>query len=230
MKLIFANKNYSSWSLRAWLVLKHFNIPFDEDMVLLNGDGWRENLRKKSPSGKVPVLVDGDVVVPETIAIIEYLNDKYPAKGIWPSNRVERALARAAAAEMHGGFNAIRNEAPMNLRASHPGKVDPDLVAADLKRIERLWGELISRSGGPYLFGSFTAADAMFAPVATRIRTYELPVTDLAMEYVEAIYALPAFQEWLVEAVKEPWTVEQDEIDSILAARKLANGEAAGRA
>jgi glutathione S-transferase len=230
MKLIFANKNYSSWSLRPWLVLKHFNIPFDEDQVLLNGEGWKANLLKKSPTGKVPVLIDGDVVIPETIAIIEYLNDKYPAKGIWPSNRVERALARAAAAEMHGGFSAIRNEAPMNLRASHPGKVDPDLVAGDLKRIERLWGELISRSGGPYLFGSFTAADAMFAPVATRIRTYELPVTDLAMEYVEAIYALPAFQEWLAEAVKEPWTVEQDEIDLILARRELARKAAAGNA
>ena len=230
MKLIFANKNYSSWSLRPWLVLKHFNIPFDEDMVLLSGEGWQENLRKKSPSGKVPVLVDGDVVIPETIAIIEYLNDKYPAKGIWPSNRVERALARSAAAEMHGGFSALRNEAPMNLKASHPGKVDPDLVAADLKRIERLWGELMSRSGGPYLFGSFTAADAMFAPVATRIRTYELAVTDLAMEYVEAIYALPAFQEWLAEAVKEPWTVPQDEIDVMLAERNLANSKVAGRA
>ena len=230
MKLIFANKNYSSWSLRPWLVLRHFNIPFDEEMVLLSGEGWKETIRKKSPSGKVPVLVDGDVVIPETIAIIEYLHDKYPAKGIWPSNRVERALARSAAAEMHGGFNALRNEAPMNLKASHPGKVDPDLVAADLKRIERLWGELMSRSGGPYLFGSFTAADAMFAPVATRIRTYELAVTDLAMEYVEAIYALPAFQEWLAEAVKEPWTVEQDEIDVILAQRNLATSEAAGRA
>jgi glutathione S-transferase len=230
MKLIFANKNYSSWSLRPWLVLKHFNIPFDEDQVLLNGEGWKANLLKKSPTGKVPVLIDGDVVIPETIAIIEYLNDKYPAKGIWPSNRVERALARAAAAEMHGGFSAIRNEAPLTLRASHPGKVDPDLVAGDLKRIERLWGELISRSGGPYLFGSFTAADAMFAPVATRIRTYELPVTDLAMEYVEAIYALPAFQEWLAEAVKEPWTVEQDEIDLILARRELARKAAAGNA
>jgi len=230
MKLIFANKNYSSWSLRPWLVLKHFNIPFDEEMVLLSGEGWQEKIRKKSPSGKVPVLVDGDVVIPETIAIMEYLHDKYPAKGIWPSNRVERALARSAAAEMHGGFNALRNEAPMNLRASHPGKVDPDLVAADLKRVERLWGELISRSGGPYLFGSFTAADAMFAPLATRIRTYELAVTDLAMEYVEAIYALPAFQEWLAEAVKETWTVEHDEIDVLLAKRKLASSEAAGRA
>ncbi|MGV3490574.1 MAG: glutathione S-transferase family protein [Devosia sp.] len=220
MKLIFANRNYSSWSLRAWLVLKHFGIPFDEELVLLNGDGWKENIRKKSPSGKVPVLVDGDVTIPETIAIIEYLHDKYPAKGIWPSNRVERAYARAAAAEMHGGFTALRNAAPMNLRASHPGKVDPDLVADDLKRIERLWGDLISRSGGPYLFGSFSAADAMFAPVATRIRTYELPVTDLAQEYVEAIYALPAFQDWFAEAVKEPWTVEHDEIDFILAQKK----------
>lgn len=222
MKLIFANRNYSSWSLRAWLVLRHFGIPFDEEQVLLNGEGWQETLRRKSPSGKVPVLVDGDVMVPETIAIIEYLNDKYPAKGIWPSNRVDRALARAAAAEMHGGFTALRDSAPMNLRASHPGKVDVDVVADDLKRIERIWGDLLSRSGGPYLFGAFGATDAMFAPVATRIRTYELPVSDLAGEYVEAIYAVPAFQEWLAEAVKEPWVVEQDEIDVINARRKAA--------
>jgi glutathione S-transferase len=165
------------------------------------------------------------MVVPETIAIIEYLNDKYPAKGIWPSNRVERALARAASAEMHGGFNALRNAAPMNLRSSHPGKVDFDVVADDLKRIERLWGDLLSRSGGPYLFGAFNAADAMFAPVATRIRTYELPVSDLAQEYVEAIYALPAFQAWFAEAVKEPWIVDHDEIDII-----IANRDAAGHA
>lgn len=223
MKLIFANRNYSSWSLRAWLVLRHFNIAFDEELVLLNGEGWKDIIRKKSPSGQVPVLVDGDVVLPETIAIIEYLNDKYPAKGIWPSSRVERAYARAAASEMHGGFNALRNAAPMNLRASHVGKVDFDVVADDLRRIERLWGDLLSRSGGPYLFGAFNAADAMFAPVASRIRTYGLPVSDLAQEYVEAIYALPAFQEWFAEAVKEPWVVEQDEIDMILAKRDAAN-------
>lgn len=222
MKLIFGNRNYSSWSLRPWLVLKHFNIPFDEEMVMLSGEGWRETLRKKSPTGKVPVLVDGDVVVPETIAIIEYLNDKYPAKGIWPSNRVERAMARAAAAEIHGGFTALRNAAPMNLRASHPGKIDLDEVAADLKRIERLWGDLLSRSGGPFLFGGFNGADAMFAPVATRIRTYDLPVTDMAAEYVDAVYALPAFQEWLAEARKEPWVVEDDEIE-VLIARKAAS-------
>jgi glutathione S-transferase len=215
MKLIFGNRNYSSWSLRAWLVLKHFGIPFDEELVLLNGEGWKEIIRKKSPTGKVPVLIDGGVVLPEAIAIIEYLNDKYPAKGIWPSDRVKRAEARAVSAEMHGGFSALRDNAPMNLRSSHPGKVDFDTVAGDLRRIEQIWGDLTGESGGPYLFGKFNAADAMFAPVATRIRTYDLPVSDAAQEYVEAIYALPAFQEWFAEAVKEPWIVEQDEIDMI---------------
>ena len=215
MKLIFANRNYSSWSLRAWLVLKHFGIPFDEELVLLNGEGWKEDIRRKSPTGQVPVLIDGEATVPETIAIIEYLNDKYPAKGIWPSGRLERAQARAVSAEMHGGFTALRNTAPMNLRASYPGRIDFDTIAADLRRIEQIWGDLTSDSGGPFLFGKFTAADAMFAPVAGRIRTYALPVSDVAMEYVEKIYALPAFQEWLAEAAKEPWIVEQDEIDFI---------------
>jgi len=220
MKLLFANRNYSSWSLRAWLVLKHFGIPFDEDLVQLSGEGWQQALRKKSPSGRVPVLIDGEAVVPETIAIIEYLNDKYPAKGIWPSDRLRRAQARSISAEMHGGFATLRDAAPMNLRASHPGKVDADLVARDLRRIEEIWGDFTAESGGPFLFGKFGGADAMFAPVATRIRTYALPVSDAAMEYVEAIYALPAFQEWLAEAIKEPWIVEDDEIDIMHARAK----------
>jgi glutathione S-transferase len=220
VKLIFANRNYSSWSLRAWLVLKHFGIPFDEDLVQLSGEGWQQALRKKSPSGRVPVLIDGEAVVPETIAILEYLHDKYPAKGIWPSDRLRRAQARSVSAEMHGGFVALRDAAPMNLRASHPGKVDADLVARDLRRIEEIWGDLTSESGGPFLFGKFSGADAMFAPVATRIRTYALPVSDVAMEYVEAIYSLPAFQEWLAEAIKEPWIVEDDEIDIMHARAK----------
>jgi glutathione S-transferase len=217
VKLIIANRNYSSWSLRPWLVLKHFGIPFEEELVLLNGEGWQENIRRKSPSGRVPVLIDGEARIPESLAIIEYLNDKYPAKQIWPSGRIERAIARSVSAEMHGGFRTLRDSAPMNLRASHPGKVDPDLVAADLRRIEEIWGDLTSDSGGPFLFGKFTAADAMFAPVATRIRTYALPVSDVAAEYVETIYALPAFQAWLAEAIKEPWTVDDDEIDVIQA-------------
>ena len=213
MKLIIGNKNYSSWSVRPWLVLTHFAIPFDEQIVMLSGEGWREALRKVSPSGKVPVLIEGDVVVYETIAIIEYLAERFPHKKIWPTDRKQRAVARSAAAEMHAGFSALRNLAPMNLKASYPNRIDLDAVAADLKRIERLWGDLLQKSGGPYLFEEFCAADAMFAPLASRIRTYELPTTDVVGEYVEAIYALPAFQQLLADASKESWVVQRDEID-----------------
>lgn len=215
MKLLIGNRNYSTWSLRPWLVLRHFEIPFEDEVLQLAGPGWRENLRARSPTGKVPVLLDDDLVVPETLAIIEYLADLFPDKAIWPADRRDRALARAAAAEMHAGFTALRNNAPMNLRASHPGKVDLDAVRKDLHRMEELWGGLLARSGGPYLFGDFSAADAMFAPLATRLRTYDLPVSDVAGRYVEAIYALPAFQTWRGMALQEPWIVDDDEIDVI---------------
>ena len=215
MKLLIGNRNYSTWSLRPWLVLKHFEIPFEDEVLQLAGPGFRDVLAQRSPTGRVPVLIDGDLVVPETIAIIEYLADRFPDKRIWPAEINERALARAAAAEMHGGFAALRSHAPMNLRAFHPGKVSADSVSKDLHRIETLWGGLLEKSGGPFLFGAFTAADAMFAPVATRIRTYALPVSDRASGYVEAVYSLPAFQEWLALALKEPWVVDDDEIDVI---------------
>ncbi|WP_297113378.1 glutathione S-transferase family protein, partial [uncultured Devosia sp.] len=180
MKLLIGNRNYSTWSLRPWLVLRHFEIPFEDEVLQLSGTGWREKLAARSPTAKVPVLLDGELVVPETIAIIEYLADGFPDKAIWPQDRADRALARAAAAEMHAGFSGLRTHAPMNLRASHPGKVDLDAVRKDLHRVEELWGGLLTRSGGPYLFGEFSAADAMFAPLATRLRTYELPVSDVA--------------------------------------------------
>lgn len=215
MKLLIGNRNYSTWSLRPWLVLRHFDIPFEDEVLQLSGPGWRENLAARSPTGKVPVLLDDGLVIPETIAIIEYLAERFPDRVIWPQERRDRALARAAAAEMHGGFMGLRSNAPMNLRASHPGKVDLDAVRKDLHRLETLWGGLLAGSGGPYLFGAFSAADAMFAPVATRIRTYELPVSDVAGRYVEAIYALPAFQDWLGQALAEPWIVDDDEIDVI---------------
>lgn len=216
MKLIIANKNYSSWSVRPWLVLTHFGIPFEEDQVLLGEDEkTKELFRKKTPAGKVPVLIDGDVVVHESIAIIEYLAERFPHKKIWPTDRKQRAAARAISAEMHAGFPALRANAPMNLRASYPNRLDLDLLAADLKRVEWLWGEQLQKSGGPYLFEEFTAADAMYAPLASRIRTYELPTSDLAAEYVDAIYALPAFQQLLADAQKEPWVVEHDELDYI---------------
>jgi glutathione S-transferase len=215
MKLLIGNRNYSTWSLRPWLVLRHFDIPFEDEVLQLQGEGWREVLARRSPTGKVPVLQDGDLAIVETIAIIEYLADRFPDKPIWPADIAERALARAAAAEMHSAFTGLRSHAPMNLRASHPGKVSVDAVAKDLHRLETLWGSLLARSGGPFLFGAFTAADAMFAPVATRIRTYALPVSDVAAGYVEAIYGLPAFQDWLGLALHEPWIVDDDEIDVI---------------
>lgn len=215
MKLLIGNRNYSSWSLRPWLVLRHFDIPFEDEVLQLQGEGFRDVLAQRSPTGKVPVLQDGGLVVVESIAIIEYLADRFPDRAIWPSDIGERALARAAAAEMHSAFSALRSHAPMNLRASHPGKVSVDAVARDLHRLETLWGGLLTRSGGPFLFGAFTAADAMFAPVATRIRIYDLPVSDMAAGYVEAIYALPAFQDWLTLALREPWIVDEDEIDVI---------------
>ena len=215
MKLIIANKNCSSWSLRPWLVVTHFAIPFEEQQVLLNGEGWAEKIRSVSPTGRVPLLIDGDLAIPESIAIIEYLAEQFPDKPIWPRDRRQRALARAAAAEMHAGFFGLRNAAPMNLRGSFPGRVAIDDVANDLRRVEELWGGLLQASGGPFLFGDFTAADAMYAPLATRLRTYELPISDMAAGYVEAIYALPAFQTWFAAGVIEPWIVEQDEIDVI---------------
>lgn len=215
MKLLIGNRNYSTWSLRPWLVLRHFDIPFEDEVLQLAGPGWKETLAQRSPTGKVPLLIDGDLAVPETIAIIEYLADKFPEKAIWPAGIGDRALARAAAAEMHAGFSALRSNAPMNLRTSHPSKVPLDRVAADLHRVEALLGGLLERSGGPYLFGAFTGADAMYAPLATRLRTYDLPMSDVLAGYVEAIYALPVFQQWLAEALKEPWIVDDDEIDVI---------------
>ncbi|HHG89573.1 MAG TPA: glutathione S-transferase family protein [Devosia sp.] len=215
MKLLIGNKNYSSWSLRPWLVLKHFDIAFEEEMLLLNGENWKQKMIEATPNGCVPVLVDGDLVIAETIAIIEYLADRFPGKAIWPVDIFKRAQARAAAAEMHAGFSALRNAAPMNLRASHPGRICMDEVGVDIARLEDLLGGLLKQSGGPFLFGEFCAADAMFAPVAGRIKTYEIPVSERLEDYFDAIYELGAFKQWLSDALKETWIVEMDEIDFI---------------
>lgn len=215
MKLLIANKNYSSWSLRPWLVLSHFAIPFEEQLLPLSGEGWKANFVKHSPTGRVPVLVDGDLAIPETLAIIEYLADTHPHKPIWPASTPSRALARAFASEMHAGFLALRSHAPMNLRASHPGRVDFNAVKQDVERFETLVEQSVGASGGPYLFGEFSAADAMFAPLATRIRTYAIPCSAALSSYVENIHQLPAFQVWLSAALSETDIVQEDEIDYI---------------
>lgn len=213
VKILIGNKNYSTWSLRPWLVLKHFEFDFTEEVLPLSGEGWKQNLVDRTPTGTVPVLQDGDLAIPETIAIIEYLADVKPDAAIWPTDVHDRARARALAAEMHAGFTALRSAAPMNLRADFPDRIDLDSVAANLHRLEVALGGALEKSGGPFLFGSFTAADAMFAPIATRIKTYHLPVSDLLQNWIEAIYALPAFQAWFADAMKETAIVPQDEID-----------------
>lgn len=221
LRLLIGNKNYSSWSLRPWLVLKHFEIAFQEELLLLSGEGWKERILERSPSGRVPVLIDGELVIPETIAIIEYLADTFPEKAIWPEDISDRALARSASAEMHAGFSELRSKAPMNLRGVHPGRIAFSDVAEDVARLNRLWSELITRSGGPFLFGAFSAVDAMYAPVATRLRTYSIPVTAIMDRYVAAIHELPAFVEWRQAGIAEPWIVEEDEIDVIQGQRDV---------
>ncbi|MEX0628753.1 MAG: glutathione S-transferase, partial [Cucumibacter sp.] len=146
---------------------------------------------------------------------IEYFADRFPDKGVWPRDFKDRAIARALSAEVHGGFNDLRNAAPMNLRASHPNRIDLGAVGGDLKRFEAIVAERIKASGGPFLFGKFSAADAMYAPLATRLETYVLPVSRTTHAYMEAVFALPAFREWKAAAMQEPWIVDMDEIDVI---------------
>ncbi len=215
MKLFFGNKNYSSWSLRPWLVLTHFDIAFEEELLLLNGEGWKARLVEKTPFGFVPCLQDGALNIGETIAIIEYLADRFPDKDIWPQDIKQRALARAASAKMHAGFSNLRMAAPMNLRASHPGRIARDDIAGDMAELETLLGGLLDASGGPFLFGEFCAADAMFAPVAARVRTYAIPVSAQLHSYFDALYGLEAFKTWLGDALNETWVVGEDEIDNL---------------
>ncbi len=217
MKLLIGNKNYSSWSLRPWLVMKHFAIEFEEELILLNGPDWKQNLNRRTPFGFVPVLQDDGLVIGETIAIIEYLAEKFPGRPIWPGDGESRAMARMASARMHAGFAAIRNAAPMNLRASFPGRVSADEITQDISGLEDLLGGLLKKSRGDFLFGEFCAADAMFAPVAARIKTYDIAVSDRLRQYFAAIFALDAFEEWLEAALEESWIVQEDEIDFIQA-------------
>ena len=217
MKLIIGNKNYSTWSMRPWLVLKAFGIVFEEETALLSGEGWQAHIRSVSPSGRVPVLIDDDLVIPESLAIIEYLSERFPELAIWPADTAQRARARSVSAEMHGGFTALRRAAPMNLRASHPGRVDPAHFARDLARIEAIWGDAVGASGGPFLFGTFSAANAMFAPVVSRFGTYAIAVSAAAHRYMDAVMADPAYIEWKAGALAEPWIIADDEIDVIQA-------------
>jgi len=203
MQLVIGNKNYSSWSLRPWIALKVLGIPFDEERIPLYRPGSKERILGYSPAGKVPILRDGDTVVWDSLAILEYLAEKYPK--LWPSDRAERAKARSVAAEMHSGFAKLREHMSMNTRKRYPGKGRTPESMADVARIDDIW----SQARGPFLFGAFTAADAMYAPVVLRFRTYEVGVRNKG--YMDAMLALPAMREWIEAAEREPESIpEQD--------------------
>jgi glutathione S-transferase len=202
--LVIANKNYSSWSLRAWLGLTQAGIVFDEMKIRLGFPDTKERILGYSPAGKVPVLLDGQIRVWESIAILEYAAERWPEKRMWPADRGARALARAVSAEMHAGFAALRTAMPMNCRGRYPGKGRNPAVDADIRRVTEIWTDCLKRSGGPFLFGAFSIADAMYAPVASRFLTYGVNLAGAVQQCAESVLALPAMRAWYDAAAVEP--------------------------
>jgi glutathione S-transferase len=219
MQLFIGNKNYSSWSLRPWLLMRHRGIVFEEVKLRLSFEGdspFKARLLGLAPTGKVPLLIDEGLAIWDTLAIAEYLAESFPALHLWPDERSDRARARCLCAEMHSGFGALRNSFPMNMEASLP-EVGQRLLrestetAKDLERIVTMWSGQLESSGGPFLFGPFCIADAYFAPVCSRIRTYALPVNAVVAGYVERMFALPAMQTWLQDSLAENDFLDFDE-------------------
>jgi glutathione S-transferase len=213
LKLVIANKAYSSWSMRPWILMNHFKIAFEEVVIPLDQPDTREKLLAYSPSAKAPVLIDGGVTIWESLAIIEYLAEKYPKRQIWPQPRAARALARALAAEMHAGFQPLRSHLPTNFRRPVRLRAPTEEAARDIARIEAAWASTRRRfgRGGPFLFGSFSAADAMFAPVINRLHIYAVAVAPQTRLYMDAIMALPAWQRWHRDAAAEDGRIERYE-------------------
>ena len=203
MKLVIGNKNYSSWSLRPWIAMKVFGFAFEETRIPLYGPRSKEAILQHSPAGKVPVLIDGATAVWDSLAILEYLAEKKP--GVWPAAVPERARARSFSAEMHSGFPNLREHMSMNVRKRYPGKGRTPAVLQEVERIRAIWWQ----AKGPFLFGAFTAVDAMYAPVVLRFRTYEVELPGTAKAYYEAMLALPAMQEWIAAAERETEAIPQ---------------------
>jgi len=195
--------------------MKVAGIPFDEKLIPLYEPGSREAILEYSPAGKVPVLIDGETHIWESLAILEYLAEKFPEAGLWPADARARAQARAVATEMHGGFQALRKNCPMNLWLPPKKRPQPDDAMNDVRRIDAIWSGCRARfgTGGPFLFGAFGAADAMYAPVVTRFNSYGLDVGDISRRYMDAVLALPAFLEWRAAGLQEPWVMQSNEPD-----------------
>jgi glutathione S-transferase len=215
LHLIIGNKNYSSWSMRPWIAMKAAGISFTEEVISLDAADFKQRVSRVSGAGKVPVLTDGNAHVWESLAILDYLAEKFPAAGLWPTDPAARGLARAVAAEMHAGFVPLRRHLPMNMwRPPQPREL-PDEVVANVRRIEQIWTECRTRYGqdGAFLFGRFGAADAMYAPVVSRFHTYAVAVGPVARNYIKAVMDLPAWAAWRDAAIKEPWVLPKDEVD-----------------
>lgn len=215
LHLIIGNKNYSSWSLRPWMALSMAHIPFDETIIPLNRPQTNKLITEHSGAGKVPVLHHGKLTIWESLAILEYLAEIFPDKRLWPEGKAARAAARSAASEMHCGFAALRSACPMNLHRPRKAIALADMVKADITRIDTLWRDCRRAHGkkGRFLFGGFSNADAMFAPVVTRFDTYDIKVSPESRAYVDAVLATPAFQAWKTAALLETWTIASEEID-----------------
>ena len=211
--LYIGNKAYSSWSMRPWLLMRHFDIPFTDETIRLDQPTTSADIQRHSPTGRVPALAADGVLVWESLAIMEFLAERFPDKAIWPADPEARALARSLASEMHAGFQRLRQVCPTNFRRLQRAIDIPDDVRRDVDRIEAAWATTRARwgQGGPFLFGAFTAADAMFAPVVSRFWTYAVPVKPETQAYMEAIMALPAWQAWMDGAKAEPWSIPKFE-------------------
>ncbi len=211
LKLVLANKAYSSWSLRPWILLAHFKIPFEEIVIPM---GSLEVMLKYAPTGKCPSLHDGRIAVWESLAIIEYVAELYPEKAIWPRGKAARAHARSLASEMHAGFLPLRQACPTNFRRAPKAIALSDAVEKDIARIEAAWAHARETYGkaGSFLFGRFSAADAMFAPVVNRFHVYAVPVAPATRTYMDAMMALPAWKAWIADGEAEPWRIEEYEV------------------
>jgi glutathione S-transferase len=212
--LVIGNRNYSSWSLRAWLAMRVAGLAFDEIVIALDQPNTASRISEYSPAGRVPILRHGDHTIWDSLAICEYVAELAPEARLWPEDRTTRAMARAVSAEMHSGFAALRGALPMNMRADRPGPAIAEDVQVDIDRVCRIWRDcrLAFGAGGDFLFGDFSIADAMFAPVASRFRSYRIAVDELAQDYIEAIHTLPAMQEQSAAAAAESWVLEREEV------------------
>lgn len=215
LKLIIGNKNYSSWSLRPWMAMSQFEIAFEEEFISFHDiDVFREKMAAYSSALRVPTLIDGDLTVWDSLSILEYLAELFPEKNMWPENRAARAHARSICAEFHSGFQALRDALPMNLRRPVEEYPLTDGVKADVERIVTIWREARAKFGadGPFLYGAFSNADAMYAPVVSRFTTYGVPVDDDIRDYMHLILATDSFKKWQAAALKETWIVDIDEV------------------